>query len=64
MRMEMVEFWQIIDNIGLSDIPLLGKFTWLSQHDQAMSRLDKIILSEVIIELWNDGGQFGEKNDT
>ncbi|GAU20609.1 hypothetical protein TSUD_33450 [Trifolium subterraneum] len=48
---ERTEFVQFIDAMELIDIPVLGKkFTWSNSDNSVMSRLDRFLLSEGIIE--------------
>ncbi|GAU10537.1 hypothetical protein TSUD_419470, partial [Trifolium subterraneum] len=48
---ERTEFVQIIETMELIDIPVLGKkFTWSNSDNSAMSRLDRFLLSEGLIE--------------
>jgi exonuclease III len=43
-----------IDNVGLVDLPLLGrKFTWVRPNGRCMSRLDRVLVSE---KWWEDCG--------
>lgn len=46
-KLESEDFNWISDEMGLQDIPLLGrKFTWMRPNGQQMNRLDKILISE------------------
>ncbi|GAU42970.1 hypothetical protein TSUD_188430 [Trifolium subterraneum] len=48
---ERTEFAQFIDAMELVDIPVFGKkFTWSNSDNSAMSRLDRFLLSEGLIE--------------
>lgn len=45
--LECQEFKGFLDDMFLFDLPLLGrKFTWFLPNGPAMSRLDRILLSE------------------
>lgn len=50
MRFEMSCFREFIYNMGLVDIPCLGKkFSWCSGDGQSMRRLDTFIISDNLI---------------
>lgn len=55
---EMVEFNDFIEGLALIDVPLIGKkFTWFNLSGKAMSRLDRFLLSEELVEEWKVDGQ-------
>lgn len=54
---DMQEFNQFIENMELIDVPPIGKkFTWFCSDDIAMSRLDKFLLSEGLVNCWHVQG--------
>ncbi|XP_058757340.1 uncharacterized protein LOC131630577 [Vicia villosa] len=63
-RVEMEEFSKFIELMEVVDLPMLGnKFTWLNSNGRARSRIDRILLSEGIIKLWNAVAQVTGKRD-
>ncbi|GKU90763.1 hypothetical protein SLEP1_g4714 [Rubroshorea leprosula] len=59
---EMREFKQFIHDSGLVDLPLVGrKFTCYHSNGNAISRLDRILLSEEWLLNWEDVTQWGLK---
>lgn len=50
---EMGEFGGVITSLELIDLPLLGRrYMWFKPHRIAMSRLDRILISEGWWDLW------------
>lgn len=50
---EMLEFKTCVNTLELVDPPLLGrKFTWYKADGSAMSRLDRILMSEEWVQKW------------
>ncbi|XP_058741524.1 uncharacterized protein LOC131613903 [Vicia villosa] len=61
---EMEEFAKFIELLELVDLPIVGnKFSWISSNGNARSRLDRILLSEGIIESWKVVAQMSGKRD-
>lgn len=57
---EMEEFEDFIDDMGLVNIPLIGrKFTWHRANGTSMSRLERLLLSEDWLAQWEDLSQWG-----
>ncbi|GKV23714.1 hypothetical protein SLEP1_g33413 [Rubroshorea leprosula] len=51
---------EFIENAGLVDLPLIRrKFTWYKGDGSAMSRLDRFLLSDDLLNLWGDCCQVG-----
>lgn len=49
----MEEFTNFIELVEVVDLLVLGnKFTWINSNCKANSRIDRILLSEGIINLW------------
>ncbi|XP_058766091.1 uncharacterized protein LOC131639623 [Vicia villosa] len=52
-KREMSVFNAFIEGMDLVDLPTIGgKFTWFNSNGQAMSRIDRFLLSEDFIEDW------------
>ncbi|XP_058754723.1 uncharacterized protein LOC131627880 [Vicia villosa] len=52
-RLEMEEFSRVIELLEVVDLPVVGnKFTWINSNGKLKSRIDRILLSEGIINLW------------
>jgi hypothetical protein len=50
---EMAAFNTFLDDLGLIDLPLLGRcFTWFHPNGIAMSRLDRILISPAWFDAW------------
>ncbi|XP_058749275.1 uncharacterized protein LOC131622266 [Vicia villosa] len=63
-RGEMEEFVKFIELMKLVDLPLVGnKFTWINSNGKARSRLDRILLSEGIIDHWKVVAQVAGRRD-
>jgi hypothetical protein len=44
---EIIEFRNFVEELELVDLPILGrKFTWYHESGRAMSRLDRILISD------------------
>lgn len=57
---EMLEFDEFIDDLGLNDLPLAGrKYTWHRSDGTSMSRIDRFLLSDEWLLLWEDLTQWG-----
>ncbi|GKV39902.1 hypothetical protein SLEP1_g47602 [Rubroshorea leprosula] len=57
---EMREFDGFIRDVGLVDLPLIGrKFTWVQASGRSMSRIDRFLLSEGWLTKWGDAKQWG-----
>jgi len=55
----MNKFNSFIQSMELNDIPMIGRsFTWYSSNGAAMSRLDRVLLSNHWLELWPDSRQY------
>jgi hypothetical protein len=53
LTVEMREFNIFIDNINVEDVPVMGgSFTWFHPNGVAMSRLDRMLVSEGWYSLW------------
>ncbi|GAU43110.1 hypothetical protein TSUD_373050 [Trifolium subterraneum] len=53
---EMVEFRNFIEELELMDLPLLGRcFTWFQPSGRAMSRLDRVLISDEWAFRWGLG---------
>ncbi|XP_058740908.1 uncharacterized protein LOC131613239 [Vicia villosa] len=62
---EMEDFAKFIDLMEVVDSPLIkNKFTWISANGKIRSRLDRILLSAGVIDLWNVVAQECGKRDT
>ncbi|XP_058727061.1 uncharacterized protein LOC131598480 [Vicia villosa] len=58
-KREMEVFNLFIEKMELADPSIIGKkFTWFSVDGSAMSRLDRFLLSESLMEAWNVGGKW------
>jgi hypothetical protein len=54
-RNEIVEFGDFVQAMNLIDMPVLGRqFTWFHSNGIAMSRLDRLMVSEDWLSLWRD----------
>ncbi|PNX99561.1 cysteine-rich receptor-like protein kinase [Trifolium pratense] len=52
---EMREFTQFLEDLGLIDLPLIGRtFTWFHPNGLSMSRLDRVLVSNEWITLWGN----------
>lgn len=50
---EIEEFDEFIEDMGLIDLPLIGrKYTWHRANGTSSSRIDRFLLSEEWISLW------------
>ncbi|XP_058766616.1 uncharacterized protein LOC131640222 [Vicia villosa] len=64
MRSEWSDFEGFIKDIGLVDIPCKGKrFTWFSGDGRCKSRLDRFLVSNLILDRWGIVGQFVGKRE-
>ncbi|XP_058767474.1 uncharacterized protein LOC131641186 [Vicia villosa] len=46
-------FWKFIDDMDLVDVPCKGKrFSWYSGNGMAMSRIDRFLVLDVIVNRW------------
>jgi hypothetical protein len=53
LTVEMREFNIFINNINVEDVPVMGgSFTWFHPYGVAMSRLDRMFVSEGSCSLW------------
>jgi hypothetical protein len=53
-RVEVTEFGEFVRDMGLMDLPLLGrKFTWFHSNGISMSRIDRMLVSDDWMALWN-----------
>ncbi|XP_058776002.1 uncharacterized protein LOC131650307 [Vicia villosa] len=48
----MKEFREFIESMGVVDIPCVGKFSWFKDNGKAMSRIDRFLVSESLIDDW------------
>lgn len=56
----MVEFDDFIEDMGLNDLPLVGrKYTWHRMDGSSMSRIDRFLLSDEWLGRWSDLSQWG-----
>ncbi|XP_058765777.1 uncharacterized protein LOC131639291 [Vicia villosa] len=56
---EAVFFDKFIEDSGLIDIPCKGKkYSWYSGDGRAMSRIDRFLVSNVVVNRWGLVGQF------
>lgn len=61
---EIEEFRHFVKNMGLVDLPLLGrKFTWIKENGFAMSRLDRFLVSEEWLQEWPNPSQWALDRD-
>lgn len=52
---EIQIFGEFISEVGLIDLPLIGrKFTWYKLDGSAMSRLDRFLISESWLNSWGN----------
>ncbi|XP_058776931.1 uncharacterized protein LOC131651277 [Vicia villosa] len=52
-RVEMEEFSRVIELLEVIDLPVVGnKFTWINSNGKAKSRINRILLSDGIIDKW------------
>lgn len=59
-REDMELFCDFISEVGLIDLPLVGrKFTWYKPDGKAMSRLDRFLISEEWLSTWGNLSQWG-----
>ncbi|XP_058759249.1 uncharacterized protein LOC131632522 [Vicia villosa] len=57
-KAEMRDFARFIGEIGLVDVPFKGKlFSWFSGDGRCMSRLDRFLLEDSIVDRWGVVGQ-------
>ncbi|KAK2383075.1 hypothetical protein QL285_070564 [Trifolium repens] len=50
---EIIEFWKFVEDLELLDLPILGrKFTWYQASGRAMSRIDRILISDEWSHKW------------
>jgi hypothetical protein len=50
---EMVDFNSFLANLELEDLPLIGRaFTWFHPNGVAMSRLDRMLISNSWFDVW------------
>lgn len=62
--LQTTDFNQFIENMDLSDIPLLGrKYTWYRSNGIVMSRLDRFLLSGSWLVQWGNISQWAIKRD-
>jgi hypothetical protein len=55
MSNEIIEFRDFVQEMELIDLPVLGrKFTWFHSGGAAMSRLDRMLVSEDWLSLWSN----------
>ncbi|WJX67033.1 hypothetical protein P8452_51532 [Trifolium repens] len=53
--LELSEFQAFVNSMELEDIPVLGrKFTWFHPNGSAMSRIDRVLLSDEWLSLWGN----------
>lgn len=63
-KSEMREFTEFIFNINLIDVQCKGKsFSWYSGDGRSMSRLDRFLISDILISNWEVVGQLIDKMD-
>lgn len=61
---EAIELQGFIQDMDLSDLPLLGcKFTWFQPNGLAMSRLDRILVSDNWFDTWDEGSLWALDRD-
>ncbi|XP_058774477.1 uncharacterized protein LOC131648765 [Vicia villosa] len=63
-KVEWEEFSSFINDLGLEDVPCIGKkFSWFSGDGKLRSRLDRFLMSSNIINRWGVVGQeIGERD--
>jgi hypothetical protein len=50
---EVVEFQNFVENLELVDLPLLGRrFSWFHSNGRAMSRIDRVLISDEWASRW------------
>ncbi|KAK2430145.1 hypothetical protein QL285_028516 [Trifolium repens] len=53
---EVAEFHDFVDNLELVDLPLMGRrFTWFHANGRAMSRIDRMFISDEWAACWGEG---------
>lgn len=63
-KSEQMEFKAFIEEWSLVDLPCYGNsFSWFSGDGKFMSRIDKFLLSDSLIERWEVVDQFIRKRD-
>ncbi|MCI35740.1 hypothetical protein A2U01_0056961, partial [Trifolium medium] len=56
---EIREFNDFVGEMGLLDLPLLGRrYTWFQPNGGAMSRLDRFLISDGWWDLWGEPSQW------
>jgi hypothetical protein len=54
--LEVIEFRHFVEELELVDLPLLGRsFTWYQASGRAMSRIDRILISDEWAMTWGNG---------
>ncbi|XP_058759232.1 uncharacterized protein LOC131632500 [Vicia villosa] len=48
----MEEFREFIASMGVVDIPCVGKYSWFKDNGKSMSRIDRFLVSESLIDDW------------
>lgn len=57
---EGAEFNEFIEDLQLNDLPLVGrKFTWHRANGSCMSRIDRFLVSDEWLAVWQDLAQWG-----
>lgn len=61
---EATAFRRFVEDMDLFDPPLLGRrFTWYKADGSAMSRLDRFLLSQEWLQVWEVEGQWALNRD-
>jgi len=61
---EMGRFNNFIDTNTLLELPIVGKkYTWFSSNGKAMSRLDRVLVSEEWMQEWPMGKQYVQRRE-
>lgn len=57
---EMADFDEFIDDMGMNDLPLIGrKYTWHRPNGRSMSRIDRFLVSDEWLSMWPNISQWG-----
>ncbi|PNX88182.1 cysteine-rich receptor-like protein kinase [Trifolium pratense] len=61
---ERRDFKQFIEDMDVVDLPVSGKrFTWFSADGRSMSRLDRFLLTDGLVDKWKASGQWVGERD-
>ncbi|CAJ2644334.1 unnamed protein product [Trifolium pratense] len=61
---EIIEFHHFLEELELVDLPLLGmRFTWYQASGRAMSKIDRILISDEWASIWGNGSLWALPRD-